>query len=296
MTFKSSTSNIKQTKEQLIKASDHVEDNVIIFDSGGFAIDSGINISDILTSFGGTMSGNIDMNDNEINNVSLIDSLSLSINVINDLIISSDTFHLSLGGNSNLASINTALLTNNRDFELPNRSGTFALEGDYLPLNLSIPLTEIDLNGNSLRIIDGGNTKVDFGDGLLYDNLNVESVDYVNRSLKNSSNTISILWASASNGVRIQNSDLKIETLGKGLYVKEGSNATMGIATLVSGTVVVNTTKITNNSRIFLQAQDGASGPHSLHITSRIAGTSFTITSSSAGDTSSIAWLIIEPA
>lgn len=80
------------------------------------------------------------------------------------------------------------------------------------------------------------------------------------------------------------------------LKIKEGTNAAMGVATLVAGTVTVNTTKVTANSRIFLQAQDAPSGPHALHITARTAGTSFTITSSSGADTSAIAWMIVEPA
>src|SRR5437660_9090880 len=49
--------------------------------------------------------------------------------------------------------------------------------------------------------------------------------------------------------------DVVIATAGKGLKVKEGSNATMGVATLVTGTVVVATTKVTATSRIQLTAQ-----------------------------------------
>jgi hypothetical protein len=90
--------------------------------------------------------------------------------------------------------------------------------------------------------------------------------------------------------------DIVIDTAGRGLKVREGANATMGTATLVAGTVTINTTKVTANSRIFLQAQDGVSGPNALRITARTAGASFTVTSSSAGDTSTIAWVIVEPA
>ena len=85
---------------------------------------------------------------------------------------------------------------------------------------------------------------------------------------------------------------------GGGLLVKEGSNAKMGIATLSGGTVTVNTTAVTANSRIFLTPQvlgtvAVASG---YAVTARTASTSFTITASIGTDTSDIAWMIVEPA
>ena len=73
------------------------------------------------------------------------------------------------------------------------------------------------------------------------------------------------------------------------------ANATAGVATLSSGSHVVSTTKVTNNSMIFVFPQDtNTSG--SLKISARTAGTSFTITSSSGSDSGVVAWLIIEPA
>lgn len=91
---------------------------------------------------------------------------------------------------------------------------------------------------------------------------------------------------------------LKISTVGKGLFVKEGSNAKMGTATLSGGTVVVSTTAVTANSRIFLTAQSlgTITVGQGLAVTARTAGTSFTITSQSAVDTSVVAWILIEPA
>lgn len=91
-------------------------------------------------------------------------------------------------------------------------------------------------------------------------------------------------------------SDVKLANAGNGLYVKEGANATSGIATLALGTVVVNTTKVTANSRIQLTHQNNAGIVGFPSVTARTAGTSFTITSSSLLDTSNVAWIIIEPA
>jgi hypothetical protein len=102
----------------------------------------------------------------------------------------------------------------------------------------------------------------------------------------------------ASGGVANFDTDVKVAVLGNGLYVKEGANATMGIATLVAGVAVVATTKVTANSRILLTRQTvaGTVGT-SVDVTARTAGTSFTITAAgSVLDTSTVAWFIAEPA
>ncbi len=91
--------------------------------------------------------------------------------------------------------------------------------------------------------------------------------------------------------------DLKLTTAGDGFYIKEGANATMGTAVLVGGTLVVNTTKVTATSRIYLTIQSlgTVAAPKSIAVTARVAATSFTITSEDVTDTSTIAWVIIEP-
>jgi hypothetical protein len=81
----------------------------------------------------------------------------------------------------------------------------------------------------------------------------------------------------------------------KELFVREGSNAKMGTATLVAGTVTVSTTAVTANSRIFLTAQTSGAAAGALRVSARTAGTSFTITSTSGTDTSSVAWMLVEP-
>lgn len=91
--------------------------------------------------------------------------------------------------------------------------------------------------------------------------------------------------------------DIAMDTAGNGLYVKEGTNATMGVATLTAGTVTVNTTKVTANSRIFITVQGGTlTNVGSTYISARTAGTSFTITSTNILDASTVAWFIAEPA
>jgi hypothetical protein len=76
----------------------------------------------------------------------------------------------------------------------------------------------------------------------------------------------------------------------------EGSNAKQGVATLSGGSVVVSNTSVTATSRIILTAQSlgTVTAPKALAVTARSAGTSFTITSADATDTSIVAYEIFE--
>lgn len=91
--------------------------------------------------------------------------------------------------------------------------------------------------------------------------------------------------------------NLRINTVGKGLQIKEGVNATMGVATFAAGTVTVSTSKITALSRVQLTVQSlgTVTAPKAIAVSARTAGVSFTILSADATDTSQIAWTIIEP-
>lgn len=89
--------------------------------------------------------------------------------------------------------------------------------------------------------------------------------------------------------------DGPLRALG-GVQVKEGTNAVMGSVTLVGGSAVVATTAVTASSRIQLTGNVDGGTPGWLRVSTRTAGTSFTITSSSGTDTSTVAWLLVEPA
>lgn len=99
----------------------------------------------------------------------------------------------------------------------------------------------------------------------------------------------------AANRLDVSTADLRVNTAGRGIQVAEGSNAKSGLIALVAGTVTVANTATTANSRIQLTSQADGGTPGWLRVSARTAATSFTITSSSATDTSSVAWLIIEP-
>jgi hypothetical protein len=82
--------------------------------------------------------------------------------------------------------------------------------------------------------------------------------------------------------------------LGLPLNIPEGTNARMGTAVL-NGTsaVTVATTAITAKSRVFLTVQTAGGTPGVSYVNSITAGTGFTL-KSEAGDTSTVAWLLID--
>lgn len=101
----------------------------------------------------------------------------------------------------------------------------------------------------------------------------------------------------AANRLDVTTADLRIATAGRGLQVAEGTNAKMGAATLNGTTnVTVTTTAVTANSRIQLTTQAASATYGAPVVATRIAGTSFAIKSTVVGDTSTVAWMIVDPA
>jgi pectate lyase-like protein len=89
--------------------------------------------------------------------------------------------------------------------------------------------------------------------------------------------------------------NVDVALAGQGLRVTEGSNAKQGTANLVGGSAAVSNTSVTANSRIFLESNVPGGTPGWLRVSARTPGTSFTITSSSGTDTSTVAYEIFEP-
>lgn len=85
-------------------------------------------------------------------------------------------------------------------------------------------------------------------------------------------------------------------TIGGGYAVAEGANARQGTLTLTGATpVVVANTSVTANTRIYLTANAAGGTPGHFWVSARTAGTSFSVTGT-AGDTSTLAYLLLEPA
>ena len=99
------------------------------------------------------------------------------------------------------------------------------------------------------------------------------------------------------NSTQLQaNGSISSIATGAGYRTREGANCKQGTATLVAGAATVANTAVTANSRIFLTSQADGGTPGFLRVSARTAGTSFTITSSSNTDTSTVAYEIFEPA
>ena len=89
--------------------------------------------------------------------------------------------------------------------------------------------------------------------------------------------------------------NVKLTTAGNKIFIATGANASAGTATLVGGTVTVNTTAVTANSLIHVNHLTPivTQGILSVPPASIVAGTSFVINSSSVADASVITWWII---
>ena len=97
-------------------------------------------------------------------------------------------------------------------------------------------------------------------------------------------------------GVLASTGAISVTTTGKGLQVKEGSNAKQGVTSaMISGSVTVSNTSVTANSRI-LYSRGTAGGMLGNVSLTQSAGVGFTLTSSSATETSSFVYQIFEPA
>jgi hypothetical protein len=69
----------------------------------------------------------------------------------------------------------------------------------------------------------------------------------------------------------------------------------MGTVVLVGGTATVNTTAIGAGSVVMLTTQAPGGTVGTPYVSARTAGTSFAVTSTSASDTSTVGWRILDP-
>jgi hypothetical protein len=103
--------------------------------------------------------------------------------------------------------------------------------------------------------------------------------------------------AIGSGAIISNNNSWVIGILGTKQNIFEGANAAMGTSNLgAGGTILVNNTLVTANSRIFLTTQVPGGVVGGVYISARVAATSFTIQSTNVADTSTVAWEIKEPA
>lgn len=112
-----------------------------------------------------------------------------------------------------------------------------------------------------------------------------------------SSTTGGILSTNVAAALKEVESDVTNRISKTGLEITEpnvGANR-QGLAVLVAGTTVVATTAVAINSRVFLTTNTPGGTVGFVHVSARTPGVSFTITSSSGADTSSVAWILSKP-
>lgn len=104
-------------------------------------------------------------------------------------------------------------------------------------------------------------------------------------------------WSPAVISMTVSNvtlsTNLTLGTVGNKLNIATGTNASIGTAVLVAGTVTVSTTAVTAGSIIMLTRQVTGGTVGELSVGTITAGTSFVINSASATDTSTVGYLII---
>lgn len=224
---------------------------------------------------------------------------------------------LSIGANSNLTDIKFGTSSSSTAWLRILSNGDISPLGDiYLKLNKRIHIKASNNVGNipiasgsgvapdqTLNFIpdtnkqSGGNIYTTFG-------FNSEILSY-NFYSKNSGSNVSYYEMDTNTGdYLIKEGNLTINKLGKGIKIKEGTNGTLGTATLVGGTITISNTIVDANSRIFLTRKsiNGSTALGQLVIGTVTNNTSFVIRAVDpanpvnliAGDISIINWQIIQ--
>jgi hypothetical protein len=88
--------------------------------------------------------------------------------------------------------------------------------------------------------------------------------------------------------------NLTLGVAGNKINIATGSNASLGVSgAMTAGTITISTTAVTASSKIFLTAVTPGGTQGFLSVGTIVAGTSFVINSSSATDTSTVNWWIV---
>jgi len=212
-----------------------------------------------------------------------------------------------IAANALTASTETVGANFNFAQNLQHATGALALNRDVLiqarthAAIAASTITDAATLGITSSPFSNTNVTITNSHGILVQTANVQTAGAVTNSY---GITVNAMTGGTNNysaqflgGSLLTNSDFKLTTAGNGIYVKQGTNATCGRATLTAGTVTVSTTKATSTCEIFLTDRGGTvTNLGTVYISAVSSGTSFTITSTNILDASTISWLIIEAA
>jgi len=213
-----------------------------------------------------------------------------------------------------------AMNYNNNTQQISSQNSNYLFDVEYSPaatgpLPGAVLVSEIhDLNNSpsiaaGLDVTTSNTNAAASGDTLTGIVINVSNAGSgtqtglkVNATGNTADNNFAMFFTGGNVGIGTSTPTQSLEVNGNirisgtnGLKITEGANASMGAVTLVAGTKVVATTNVTANSRIFLTTNTPGGAIGALYISARVPGTSFTITSTSATETSKVAWVIVEP-
>lgn len=168
----------------------------------------------------------------------------------------------------------------------------FINSGGHAAFNASSPDSTLVVGGLALRDL---NTNVTSG-SLLVGTANCVSVRPERIANTTSGTTVfdGVPGSDEANDFR-NGGNVVISGVGKGLRIAEGANARMGTVTLSGGTATVSNSTVTASTRIYLTTQTPSGTVGTPYVSARSAGTSFTITSTSGTDASTVAYLLVEP-
>jgi hypothetical protein len=198
-------------------------------------------------------------------------------------------------GSSSLSSVNISQTAFDRRMNIYNGSvidivlNSTGSTGQAMTLNPSGGSIFFGASGTANQAMSwsggtGTDRRISLGGNSIQVSLNSNQTSYQNMSIQSAGGNLNIGSGAAGVGVVIG--------IAKGTVV---SSIRHGRATLVAGTVTVSDSFITTSTRIMISVYTPGGTRGFLDTGTRVASTSFTITSSSILDTSVVDWVAFEP-
>lgn len=180
-------------------------------------------------------------------------------------------------------------------FIVGRMGATEAASGVHAALAMSAVFTQSTVTGGSATTTDATSVYIEGrplgANGFV--TTNPTSALWVDAGLVRIDDTLAVNVVSPSDRFAI-NGNISLTTAGNKLKIATGSNASIGVsAAMTAGTITISTTAVTTNSRIFLTHATLGGTQGILSVGTITDGTSFVINSSSATDTGTVNWIII---